>query len=210
MSVIRCVYLSPNFCLRGGANPQQTLAVAEPSGHQKRHSLSINNNQPPPPQSAAQTFSQPTASPATSHPPAQMQRGNNPPKLAEPKLAEPTTYQQFSARRSHSRERLPPTPTGQQASPQAPHPDLPPLKPVFGVSLEDLFYRDGTAIPMVVYQCIQAVELFGLDVEGIYRLSGTATHVARMKAMFDNGMVQHITLLMAIMIANDRNRFIAS
>jgi Rho GTPase-activating protein RGD1 len=47
---------------------------------------------------------------------------------------------------------------------------LPPLNPVFGIRLEELYTRDGTAVPMIVYQCIQAVELFGLDVEGIYRL----------------------------------------
>lgn len=40
---------------------------------------------------------------------------------------------------------------------------------------------------MVVYQCIQAVDLFGLEVEGIYRLSGTASHITKLKAMFDNG-----------------------
>ncbi len=40
---------------------------------------------------------------------------------------------------------------------------------------------------MVVYQCIQAVDLFGLEVEGIYRLSGTTSHVTRIRAMFDNG-----------------------
>lgn len=66
-------------------------------------------------------------------------------------------------------------------------PNLPPLKPVFGLSLEQLFERDGSAVPMVVYQCIQAVDLFGLEVEGIYRLSGTASHVTKIKAMFDNG-----------------------
>jgi hypothetical protein len=65
--------------------------------------------------------------------------------------------------------------------------NLPPLKPVFGLSLEQLFERDGSAVPMVVYQCIQAVDLFGLEVEGIYRLSGTASHVSKIKAMFDNG-----------------------
>lgn len=65
--------------------------------------------------------------------------------------------------------------------------DLPPLNPVFGVSLDELFRRDGAAIPMIIYQCIQAVDLFGLEVEGIYRLSGTATHVMQMKSMFDNG-----------------------
>ncbi|KAG4443317.1 hypothetical protein IFR05_001186 [Cadophora sp. M221] len=64
--------------------------------------------------------------------------------------------------------------------------NLPPLKPVFGLSLEQLFERDGSAVPMVVYQCIQAVDLFGLEVEGIYRLSGTSSHVNKIKAMFDN------------------------
>jgi hypothetical protein len=66
---------------------------------------------------------------------------------------------------------------------------LPPLKPVFGLSLEQLFERDGSAVPMIVYQCIQAVDLFGLEVEGIYRLSGTSSHITSIKAMFDNGMV---------------------
>lgn len=64
---------------------------------------------------------------------------------------------------------------------------LPPLKPVFGLTLEQLFERDMTAVPMVVSQCIQAVDLFGLEVEGIYRVSGTASHIAKIKAMFDNG-----------------------
>jgi hypothetical protein len=64
----------------------------------------------------------------------------------------------------------------------------PPLKPVFGVSLDDLYNRDQTAVPMIVYQCMQAVDLFGLDVEGIYRVSGTASHVQQIKALFDHGM----------------------
>ncbi|KAI4727210.1 RhoGAP-domain-containing protein [Aureobasidium sp. EXF-10728] len=64
----------------------------------------------------------------------------------------------------------------------------PPLKPVFGVSLDELYNRDQTAVPMIVYQCMQAVDLFGLDVEGIYRLSGTASHVQQIKALFDHGM----------------------
>jgi hypothetical protein len=62
-----------------------------------------------------------------------------------------------------------------------------PLKPVFGLTLEQLFERDGSAVPVVVYQCIQAVDLYGLEVEGIYRLSGTSSHVNKIKAMFDNG-----------------------
>jgi hypothetical protein len=65
--------------------------------------------------------------------------------------------------------------------------NLPPLKPVFGLTLDQLFERDGSAVPMVVYQCIQAVDLYGLEVEGIYRISGTGSHVNKIKAMFDYG-----------------------
>ncbi|KAL8953967.1 MAG: hypothetical protein Q9222_000177 [Ikaeria aurantiellina] len=70
------------------------------------------------------------------------------------------------------------------------HPDPPPLRPVFGVSLDDLLARDGSAIPLVVYQCLQAVDLFGLDVEGIYRLSGSAMHLTKLRALFDNDASQ--------------------
>lgn len=77
---------------------------------------------------------------------------------------------------------------GHQPRPSATDPgNLPPLKPVFGLTLDQLFDRDGSAVPMVVYQCIQAVDLYGLEVEGIYRVSGTGSHVNKIKAMFDNG-----------------------
>jgi hypothetical protein len=64
----------------------------------------------------------------------------------------------------------------------------PALNPIFGITLEDLFRRDGSPVPMVVYQCIQAVDLFGLEVEGIYRIPGTSSHIQQMKALFDSGM----------------------
>lgn len=60
-----------------------------------------------------------------------------------------------------------------------------PARPVFGVSLEDLFNRDQSAVPMVVFQCMQAVDLFGLEVEGIYRVNGAATHVNALRNAFD-------------------------
>lgn len=60
------------------------------------------------------------------------------------------------------------------------------LHPVFGISLEDLFNRDQSPVPMIVYQCMQAVELFGLDVEGIYRLSGTTSLVNQLRQAFNN------------------------
>ena len=69
----------------------------------------------------------------------------------------------------------------------APRPALPPLNPVFGVSLDELFRRDGSAVPMIVYQCIQAVDLFGLNTEGVYRTSGSVPVTNELKQLFDNG-----------------------
>lgn len=80
-----------------------------------------------------------------------------------------------------------PTSNRQYGSPTtSPQHNLPPLRPVFGVSLEELFSRDQIAVPLVVVQCILAVDTFGLDVEGIYRLSGTASHIQTLKSQFDH------------------------
>ncbi|KAL9087998.1 MAG: hypothetical protein Q9159_003353 [Coniocarpon cinnabarinum] len=63
---------------------------------------------------------------------------------------------------------------------------LQPYNRVFGMKLDELFRRDDSAVPLVVYQCIQAVELFGLDNEGIYRTNGNAQHMAQLRARFDH------------------------
>jgi hypothetical protein len=65
--------------------------------------------------------------------------------------------------------------------------EVPAQRPIFGISLDELLKRDGSAIPLVVYQCIQAIDLFGLDVEGIYRLSGSAAHITKLRIIFDHG-----------------------
>jgi len=62
---------------------------------------------------------------------------------------------------------------------------------MFGLSLSTLYERDGIAVPMVVYQCIQAVDIFGLNLEGIYRLSGSVPHVNKLKNLFDTGPFSH-------------------
>ncbi|KAF2751955.1 RhoGAP-domain-containing protein [Sporormia fimetaria CBS 119925] len=66
----------------------------------------------------------------------------------------------------------------------------PPVNPVFGVSLDELFRRDGSPVPLVVYQCIQAIDLFGLEIEGIYRIPGTSSHIQSLKTMFDTDTSQ--------------------
>ncbi|KAK5198706.1 Rho GTPase-activating protein [Exophiala xenobiotica] len=62
----------------------------------------------------------------------------------------------------------------------------PPVRPVFGVSLDELFQRDGSAVPSIVYECVQAVDLYGLDVEGVYRTSGSAHHIMELRQQFDH------------------------
>jgi hypothetical protein len=66
-------------------------------------------------------------------------------------------------------------------------PTGPPVNPVFNVSLDALYSREGSAVPIIVMQCIQAVELFGLNVEGIYRTSGSANHMMELRQQFDHG-----------------------
>lgn len=62
----------------------------------------------------------------------------------------------------------------------------PPANPVFGIALADLYNREQTIVPRVVTTCIHAVELFGLNVEGIYRVGGSRSYVNQIKDMFNN------------------------
>ena len=78
-------------------------------------------------------------------------------------------------------------PPGHGLLPSGPPAPSAPVKPVFGVPLSVLYERDGLAVPMVVYQCMQAVDMFGLGLEGIYRQSGSMNHIQKLKNMFDNG-----------------------
>jgi Rho GTPase-activating protein RGD1 len=60
-----------------------------------------------------------------------------------------------------------------------------PTNPIFGVHIDTLFMRDSSPVPSVVFQCIMAVETFGLDHEGIYRISGNSQQVQEIKRKFD-------------------------
>ncbi|RFU34467.1 hypothetical protein B7463_g1860, partial [Scytalidium lignicola] len=184
-----------SFASRQG--PQQSFSAAQ-SSHQPH--MSQGFNQPPSAlQQHERSFSQSSS--------GQIPQYNNAGSMNQPQRAQtgpginynsnsissagPPQLQTLPFQASHS----PPPSFNQQ--PQVPNlytqspismnaNHLPPLKPVFGLSLDHLFERDGSAVPMTVYQCIQAVDLFGLEVEGIYRLSGTASHITKLRAMFDN------------------------
>ncbi|KAF3004144.1 hypothetical protein E8E13_005155 [Curvularia kusanoi] len=112
---------------------------------------------------------------------------------AQPSTSGKSPYSPVSAN-NFAQSEYPRGPVGQATAQQTSgilynHPQ-PPINPVFGITLEELFHRDGSPVPMVVYQCIQAVDLFGLEVEGIYRIPGTSSHIQQMKALFDSDASQ--------------------
>lgn len=102
----------------------------------------------------------------------------------------------YPGQQPYGRQAYPPQSSGPPQLPQvpsvaAPRPSTrdgrgPPNKPVFGLSLDDLFRRDQSPVPLVVYQCIQAVDVFGLDHEGIYRISGNQNQIQELKSLFDH------------------------
>lgn len=110
---------------------------------------------------------------------------SGPPQLGALSFQEPSLPPQSSQFSTDSPSREQPAPHYPPQSSTAPVQEA--SRPVFGVSLAKLYERDQLAVPMVVYQCIQAVDLFGLTVEGIYRLSGSLPHVNKLKSMFDTG-----------------------
>ncbi len=162
--------------------PNQQAPTFNPSGQTSQPGLlqGQNSSQAPAPPSAPTGFGSNTApqngmsrSPQDQNFPSM--GANGPPQLPPAQTATPL-YSQL------------PTPIGMGAlQNNNSSTSLPALRPVFGLSLEDLLKRDGSAIPLVVYQCIQAVDLYGLEVEGIYRLSGSSAHVSKLRSIFDNG-----------------------
>nr|XP_018259366.1 GTPase activating protein [Kwoniella dejecticola CBS 10117]OBR81524.1 GTPase activating protein [Kwoniella dejecticola CBS 10117] len=55
----------------------------------------------------------------------------------------------------------------------------------FGVDLGEQLNRDGVEVPKVVEKCAQAIEAYGLESMGIYRLSGTTSRVQALKNALD-------------------------
>ncbi|WVQ93029.1 hypothetical protein IAU59_000092 [Kwoniella sp. CBS 9459] len=55
----------------------------------------------------------------------------------------------------------------------------------FGVDLGEQLARDGAEVPRVVEKCAQAIEAYGLQSMGIYRLSGTTSRVQALKNALD-------------------------
>ncbi|XP_060051036.1 rho GTPase-activating protein 9 isoform X1 [Erinaceus europaeus] len=56
---------------------------------------------------------------------------------------------------------------------------------VFGCQLESLCHREGDTVPNFVRLCIAAVDKRGLDVDGIYRVSGNLAVVQKLRFLVD-------------------------
>ncbi|KAK3670682.1 Rho GTPase-activating protein [Recurvomyces mirabilis] len=98
----------------------------------------------------------------------------------------PPPLQQQQQQQPRSQYTKPP-PSAGGAGPMSPAgANLPRLRPTFGISLQELFDRDQSAVPLVVIQCILAVDHFGIETTGIYRQSGTSSHVQRLIGQFDH------------------------
>ncbi|CAI2162773.1 13429_t:CDS:10 [Funneliformis geosporum] len=59
---------------------------------------------------------------------------------------------------------------------------------IFGNDLTKQSESDGVDIPYVVQKCIKAVEIRGMDLEGIYRKSGGALQIRAIISAFENGI----------------------
>ncbi|KAG7093520.1 hypothetical protein E1B28_007194 [Marasmius oreades] len=83
--------------------------------------------------------------------------------------------------------------------PEKPHPSQPSSvnghhtpadkgKPTFGVDLGEQMARDDVDVPRIMKKCCEAIEKYGLESQGIYRLSGTTSKVAKLKQLLDKDL----------------------
>ncbi|THU92989.1 RhoGAP-domain-containing protein [Dendrothele bispora CBS 962.96] len=61
-------------------------------------------------------------------------------------------------------------------------------RPTFGVDLGEQMIRDDVDVPPIMRKCCEAIEKYGLDVQGIYRLSGTTSKVQKLKQLLDKDL----------------------
>lgn len=68
-------------------------------------------------------------------------------------------------------------------------------QPTFGVSIEDVIQYAGIDnVPLVVKRCIDVIENYGLNIEGIYRTSGNKTTVQLLKDAIDSNFANYLLI----------------
>ena len=128
------------------------------------------NNFAPPPNSSIQPTPASAFIPPVTYPPAPPTQFGPPPTASQ---APPASQPQ------------PPVPQVLPNNNAQPYPPSTPRGATFGVPIEDLLLRENATLPFIVSQCVMAVDQYGLRTEGIYRVNGSATNIAKLKRMFD-------------------------
>lgn len=47
--------------------------------------------------------------------------------------------------------------------------------------------RDNVEVPLMMQKCTQAIEKYGMRLQGVYRISGTTSKVAKLRERLDKG-----------------------
>jgi Rho GTPase-activating protein RGD1 len=144
--------------------------------------------------------SQPPATYASSNPPAQTSTSSLPRPSDQPGSSiSPTPTSTFIppltlASASNQLDKNTTTSQLDHSSPSGqfyPSGSVEPYKPstpkghTFGASLDEVLSRENATLPLIVAQCVIAVDQFGITSEGIYRVSGTTSNLAKLKHLFD-------------------------
>ncbi|ESP03563.1 hypothetical protein LOTGIDRAFT_53545, partial [Lottia gigantea] len=70
------------------------------------------------------------------------------------------------------------------------------VQPIFGVPLVEAVERnkshDGIELPAIFRECIDYIEEYGLECEGIYRISGVKSKVQHLKDCYNKGYPAHL------------------
>lgn len=61
---------------------------------------------------------------------------------------------------------------------------------VFGVSLEELYVRDNSIVPLYVLRCISVVEEHAMKLEGVYNVSSSARFLEEFQVAIDTSKCQ--------------------
>lgn len=49
--------------------------------------------------------------------------------------------------------------------------------------------RDDVDVPPIMLKCCEVIERYGLQSQGIYRISGTMSKITKLKELLDRGML---------------------
>lgn len=73
-------------------------------------------------------------------------------------------------------------------------------RPTFGVDLAEQMTRDNVEVPPIMQKCCEAIEKYGIQSQGIYRLSGTTSKVANLKQKLDRGQPLFLILFLQVLV----------